>query len=247
MPTNLATPSVARVMCPIASDGYYFFVQESLKQDTPAAGISPSLPARRPSHAARHAVIAAMVFVGIAAIVWFGGVRWHFTPKNFGVVESGVLYRSARLTPAATRIVHDKYRIKTIVDLGGSEPGSRQDQIAQETADALGMTRKVFRLGGDGTGNPNAYVEALRVITDPANQPVLVHCSAGAQRTSGCIILYKNIVEHQPIDSVYDEARSYKHDPRKNTRLRPYLETWAEKIGEAYRGKTSVPGFEPMK
>ncbi|MBC7773426.1 MAG: tyrosine-protein phosphatase [Pyrinomonadaceae bacterium] len=202
----------------------------------------------RPSpHAIRVAVIAALALAGISLAVWFGGARWHFTPKNFGIVEDGVLYRSARLTPAATRLVHDKYAIKTIVDLGAFVPGSRQEQIAQDTADALGMTRKVFRLEGDGTGNPNAYVEALRVIADPANQPVLVHCSAGAQRTSGCVILYKNLIEHQPIDGLYDEARSFKHDPRKNPRLKPYLETWSEQIEEAYRTKGAVPGFEPVK
>lgn len=194
----------------------------------------------------RGVALTTMVLLGAALAVWFGGARWHFEPRNFGVVEAGVLYRSARLTPAATRIVHETYGIRTIVDLGGSEPGSRQDRIAQETADALGMKRRVFRLEGDGTGNPNAYVEALRVITDKASQPVLVHCSAGAQRTSGCVILYKNLVRHQPIEDVYDEARSYKHDPRRNPRLKPYLETWVEKIGRAYDARTNVPGFEPM-
>ena len=187
-----------------------------------------------------------MIVLAVAAAAWFGGVRWHFEPKNFGVVEPGVLYRAAALTPAATRRVHDDYRIKTIVDLGAFDRDPEGERVAQQTAEALGIKRLVFNLEGDGTGNPNAYVKALSVINDPASQPVLVHCASGAQRTGGCVILYKEFVKGVPFDRAYDEASDYKHDPKRNPRLKPYLTQWQDRIAEAWRTKTAIPGFDPL-
>ncbi len=216
---------------------------------TETTPISPDAPLTQPSEPRtrpRHLPLLVGVLAVVACISWFAGVRWHFQPKNFGIVEPGVLYRSAALTPAATKLVHDEYRIRTIVDLGAFDRDPEGDVIAQRTAESLGVKRLVFRLEGDGTGNPNAYVQALTVINDPANHPVLLHCSAGAQRTSGCVILYKQIIKSLPFDPAYDEAQTYKHDPRRNPRLKPYLMTWQTRIAESYRSRTAIPGFDPL-
>jgi hypothetical protein len=188
--------------------------------------------------------------IGLAAAftgIWFGKARHDVFPDNFGVVREGVLYRSADLTPAAMMKVHDRHRIRTVVDMGAFDVGSAKERVAADTAAALGMERHVFRMEGDGTGNPNAYVQALRVITDPTKQPVLVHCAAGAQRTSGCVVLYRNLVEGVEFDRAYTESLQHRHDPEKNPRLRPFLKTWIEQINRAYRsGETGlVEGFGP--
>ena len=185
---------------------------------------------------------ALVVATGVGTLVYAKWVRPNIVPKNFGVVAEGKLYRSGELTPAATRRVAEERRVKTIIDLGaytGDEPGER---VAEHTAAALGIERHVFPLEGDGTGNPNAYVEALRIITNPAKQPVLVHCSAGSQRTSACVLLYHEIVEGKPIDSGWAEAYEHGHDPGKNTKLRPYLEEWHTKIRDAFKTGTLIEG-----
>lgn len=175
--------------------------------------------------------------------LWFGKMRHDVFPENFGVVKEGVLYRSADLTPAATKKVHDQQHIKTIVDLGAFDVGSAKERVAADTASALGIQRHVFRLEGDGTGNPNAYVQALRIINDPKNQPVLVHCAAGAQRTSGCVMLYRNLIEGVPFERAYEESYGYGHKARKNPRLKPFIKTWVDQINRAYREGTLVNGF----
>lgn len=178
-----------------------------------------------------------------AVSLWFAKARHDVYPDNLGVVSEGKLYRSADLTPAATKVVHDRYKVRTIVDLGAFDVGSPEERVAAETAKALGMERHIFRLEGDGTGNPNAYVQAMRIINDPAKQPVLVHCAAGAQRTSGCVILYRNMIEGVDFETAYAEAPLYRHSPTKNPRLRPYLRTWMEEINRAYREGGLVEGF----
>lgn len=197
-------------------------------------------------HARQIGVIAAVACMALAVWAYVGWVRPNTTPRNFGVVEAGKVYRSAALTPAATRFVHDAYSIRTIIDLGGFDKDPVGERIAARTAEALGIRRYVFKLEGDGTGNPNAYVAALRVMLDPANQPVLVHCSAGAQRTSGCVMLYDDIAHGRALEATYPEARNYGHDPEDNPRLLPFVRTHEREIIGAVRAGTQIEGYPSL-
>jgi tyrosine-protein phosphatase SIW14 len=188
------------------------------------------------------AVIALAIASGGGALAYAKVVRPNVVPKNFGVVVEGKLYRSGELTPSATHRVVQERHVRTIIDLGAYDGNEVGERVARQTAEALGVERHVFRLEGDGTGNPNAYVEALRIITDPAKQPVLVHCSAGSQRTSACVLLYREIVEGKPIAGQMGEAYEHGHDPSRNPRLKPYLEQWHGQIGEAFRAGGLIQG-----
>jgi hypothetical protein len=42
------------------------------------------------------------------------------------------------------------------------------------------------------------------------------------------------------------EAREYRHNPRRNKRLRPMVEQWDQAIMAAYRGGGWVPGADPL-
>ncbi len=168
-------------------------------------------------------------------------VRDNVRPRNFGVVAEGKVYRSGRLTPAATQTIVQAHGIRTIVDLGAYAPGSTAELHAQRTAEALGVNRFRFSLEGDGTGEAQQYVHALRIIGDARFQPVLVHCAAGSERTSACIMMYRELHEAKPWRTVYDEALSFKHEPEDNPHMRPYLEQWAEKIIRAVREGKDLP------
>jgi protein tyrosine/serine phosphatase len=187
-------------------------------------------------------VFIALTMVGLGTLGYVKLVRPNIVPKNFDVVEAGKLYRSGWLTPAATHTVVEGNHIKTIVDLGGYDIKPEGERIAERTAKALGVERRVFRLNGDGTGNPNAYVEALRIITDPAKQPVLLHCSAGSERTGVCVLLYREIVQGHAFEADLNETYAHGHDPSRNQRLKPYLEEWHTKIAEAFKAGTSIDG-----
>ncbi len=198
--------------------------------------------AEKPKSRGGALAVVALVMLGLGALGYAKLVRPNIVPKNFDVVDTGKLYRSGWLTPAATRQVVEANHIKTIVDLGGYDIKPAGERVAERTAAALGVERRVFRLNGDGTGNPNAYVEALRIITDPAKQPVLVHCSAGSERTGVCVLLYREIVQGHAFGADFNETYAHGHDPSRNTRLRPYLEEWHAKIAQAFKAGTPIDG-----
>jgi tyrosine-protein phosphatase SIW14 len=185
--------------------------------------------------------------VGAAVLGGVLGVsRRDIWPKNFGAVEEGKVYRSGQLTPAAFRKVVEGEGIRTVIDLGSYEPEERGDRRNQQMADAEGVTRYLFDLEGDATGNPNAYVQVLRLMLDPANQPVLVHCGAGSERTSCTMILYDHIVHGRSFEEGLKAAEEFKHSPRRNPHLRQVVEQYGEAIVRAVREGGSVEGAEEL-
>jgi protein tyrosine/serine phosphatase len=143
------------------------------------------------------------------------------------------------------RAVHDRYHIKTVIDLGSYWAGAdlkdpRGEARNQRVADALGMTRYVMPLYGDGQGNLNRYVQALRIMADPAAQPVLVHCGAGAERTGVAVVLYENLAHGVPLDEALEDTSKYRHDPRRNPHVQEIVHERGGAIVEAAREGTQL-------
>lgn len=191
----------------------------------------------------------AVIAAGVGLGVWFAveGVAPNLSPKNFGVVDEGAIYRSGVLTSAAMHHVIKARGVRTIVDLGGHDPDTPGQRREEAVAGVMGARYVRLPLYGDGTGDPNRYVEALRLMTDPGAHPVLVHCSAGSERTGGAVALYRMIVEGVPFDRAYAECTQFHHDPTRNGKLRPYLERWRPEIERAFRegGTIAYDGPSP--
>jgi tyrosine-protein phosphatase SIW14 len=201
----------------------------------PVVIIPPPRRGKRRFNAAGFGIALTAIAVILGLVWWNNGLRDRFFPKNFGVVEPGHLYRSGRLTPEMMRKVVRENSIKLVVDLGADPDGSERNELAEQTAEGLGVRRVRFNLLGDGTGDPNEYVQALRLMTDPANQPVLVQCGAGAQRTSVACALYEHITKDVVIEAALKKAEAHRFDPKKDQPAIEYLREWSDKIERAYR------------
>lgn len=192
-------------------------------------------------------VLLAIVLAVVAGVVvWKKAVRPYVIAKNFGVVVPGQIYRSGELSTTMLRKVVEENGIRTIVDLGAFAEGSADDRREQRTADALNVVRYRLPLNGDATGNPNYYVQALKLMTDPTKRPLLVHCNAGAERTGCTVILYRHLVEGKPIAEVFHEATEHRHNPGRNPNLLLVLADWGDRIAQAFRNDTLIPGTEPV-
>jgi protein tyrosine/serine phosphatase len=193
-----------------------------------------------------HVALAVVGAVGVGALFYKEAVGPNLAPKRFAVVEPGKIFRSGKVSPAALRRVHEAHGLRTIIDFGAYPAGSPEDLREQRAADSLGISRYRFDLSGDSTGNANAYVVALRMITDPAHQPVLIHCGAGTERTGCAVILYRHILQDVPLEEAYKEAEAIGHSRRRNPRLSETLRDWAGPIEEAYRSGGQIPGADPI-
>jgi len=173
----------------------------------------------------RRLIAALVVAIGIS-YVWTAYTKNRFYPVNFGVVEPGI-FRSGQLSRAVVRDVLQKNHIEVIVNLCAPDPKDGNIAAEEKAAAELGIDRRSFPLRGDGRGDPNMYIKAVQSIIEArkAGKPVLVHCAAGAQRTSGVIAAYQVIIEGKSEEAAFQEARRYLYDPKHNPYLRPYFDS----------------------
>jgi len=135
--------------------------------------------------------------------------------RNFRVVKPGVLYRCGQPTlPALKRLIHD-HGIRTVVSLRDSyEAGKPPPDLAEEEycrREGLLYVRISPRnwWGPDGVPPVEEGVRTfLRVMADPNNHPVLVHCFAGIHRTGAYCAIYRMEFEGWSNDDAIAEMKS---------------------------------------
>lgn len=142
------------------------------------------------------AVIACATLVGTGALAYSKFFAW----RRFDTVAPGTLYRSGILRESQLEDAIARYGIKTIFSLTFTKH-DEYDKICQEA----GVRRYFAYLPGDGIGPKDPYLRFLQIVSDPAHQPVLVHCSAGVQRTGGAVALYRCVIEGWDFDRAIAE------------------------------------------
>jgi tyrosine-protein phosphatase SIW14 len=147
---------------------------------------------------------------GALAVAAGGGVwGWGYFrgAKRFAVVEPGVLLRSGRFDPAQLPELVRAHGLRTVFSFTFSK-----DADEQAACDRLGIRRHFHYLAGDGVGPDEPYLRFLEVVADPANHPVLVHCSAGVQRTGGAVALFRMLHQGWTWEAANAEMRAAGND-----------------------------------
>jgi protein-tyrosine phosphatase len=137
-----------------------------------------------------------LVVAGVVALI--GREFWF---QRYGVVKEGVLYRSAVLGEDALREKVRKERAKTLVNLCDLQ----EADLAVAKSEGI---RYVWIPSEQVPTDENAD-KFVALVSDPANQPVHVHCEHGVGRTGVMVALYRTLVEGWALDDAIAEARRY--------------------------------------
>ena len=96
------------------------------------------------------------------------------------------LYRSAQPDGAGFRALA-ALGVKTVLDLKGGEGDGDT---------ARGTSLKLLHIPMSAWGlRDDRVLEALRILSDPTNRPLIVHCQHGADRTGALMALYRVVVQ----------------------------------------------------
>lgn len=143
-------------------------------------------------------------------------------PINFSMVEEGI-FRSGFPQPFNFRFLH-ALNLRSVIYLC-KEPYPR------ENLEFLHSHKiQLFQFGIDGTKEPSVTIisevitEALKIILDVRNHPVLIHCKQGKHRT-GCLVGCLRKLQNWRLGSVFEEYQRFAGLKWRASDLR-FLETY---------------------
>lgn len=132
--------------------------------------------------------------VSVLALLYAAYYLWFEHLGNFHTVTPGVLYRSGQLDPERFRELARRHEIRSVLNLRGASPGAdwweRQTAVARE----LGIRHYDVGIRARFEPAPEKIDEILKVF-ESAPRPLLIHCRAGADRTSLAVAMWKMAVE----------------------------------------------------
>lgn len=102
--------------------------------------------------------------------------------RNWGVVESGRLYRSNHPTPWQLEQAVRRHGIRTVINLRGHREGCGSDALGRQAAAALGLEHIDAPLESRGAPHKDRVLR-LAGIYARMTEPALIHCKSGADRT----------------------------------------------------------------
>ncbi|MGI9068894.1 MAG: fused DSP-PTPase phosphatase/NAD kinase-like protein [Pyrinomonadaceae bacterium] len=148
------------------------------------------------------ALAAALALTGAAASGAREGGISTSPVENFGKVNDNY-YRGSQ-PDAAGFAQLKRLGIKTVIDL-------RQDSRAEEPEQvrALGMQYFNIPLKASRAATRDQTAYFLKLVNDPANSPVYVHCKGGRHRTGALTAVYRISHDGWTADEAYDEMKKY--------------------------------------
>jgi protein tyrosine/serine phosphatase len=159
---------------------------------------------------AGRAAIAAIVIVAASAGGWASYLQ---LTGNVHVVEDGAVYRSATLWPHQLKAVLGEKRIRTVLNLRGSNPGTDWYATEKATTSEDGIRLVDFRMSAY-RELPDKQIAELVSLLRTVEKPLLIHCQAGADRTGLAAALYELAVAGKPADEAAEQLSFfYGHFP----------------------------------
>jgi protein tyrosine/serine phosphatase len=137
----------------------------------------------------RRAGLAVGVVAMTAAALVGGGLAIQYLAGNLHVVVPGALYRSAQPTPRRIADYHDRYGIRTIINLRGANVGQRWYDDEVRAAAINGIVLLDFPLSANEELTA-VQLDQLIAALAAAAKPILIHCESGMDRTGLVSAIY---------------------------------------------------------
>jgi hypothetical protein len=130
---------------------------------------------------------------------------------NFETITEGKVYKSGVIPPDQIESYVNKYKIKSIVDLrfpgtgdDVNNPENTTELIAEKNAVAKISGVNYFNNGSDQVPTKDNLKVFYKIMDNPANYPVLIHCYHGVGRAELYSAVYR--IEYENWDT--EEART---------------------------------------
>ncbi|QLF71417.1 tyrosine-protein phosphatase [Peteryoungia desertarenae] len=172
--------------------------------------------------------------LGIAAVAIYIGQLILF--GNFHEIIPGQYYRSAQLSGERLGAEIDRYGIRTVINLRGEHVGTPWYDEEVEATASRGVTLVNFGMSAL-RELPPQQVQQLLAILKTAEQPMLVHCMSGADRTGLASVMFL-----QQVAGVDEETAEWQLSPFYGHLNLPFLGAYA--MDDTWEALERVAGID---
>lgn len=154
---------------------------------------------------------------------------------NFHTVQQNKLYRSAHLKPSELALYIKIYRIKTVINLVGAQPGKQWYLSEKSLCRDYHVKHYDIKLPLDSIPTEES-LRSLLECYEHAPKPILIHCREGSDRTGEAAAIWKLAQENCSITTALEQlAREFGHweffHPAHKYFIRNWVSTeWAENV-----------------
>jgi protein tyrosine/serine phosphatase len=99
--------------------------------------------------------------------------------------------------------------VKSVIDLTDDDTDSTEPSMVKRS----GMKAFHIPMNTHITPSKEQVVQFFKIVNDPANQPVYVHCAGGRHRTGVMTAVYRMTFDGWTADQAYREMKRYKFGP----------------------------------
>ena len=136
--------------------------------------------------------------------------------RNWGVVAPGRLYRSNHPLPWQIRLAARHHGIRTVINLRGNRADCGADALSRAEAARLGLAHIDAPFESRGAPHKDRILRLAAIFQD-MQEPALIHCKSGADRTGLAAGLWL-MLQGRPVAEALGQL-SLRHGDRKSTRL----------------------------
>jgi protein-tyrosine phosphatase len=174
----------------------------------------------------RFSIFMVLMVIATCAVYWYMVIQTY----HLAVVKEGVLYRDGnrdlREFKHAVTMMGARTVVSLIDDKELNDPKKKQFLAETNycTANAIQYIRIPVKLGGWPTTDD--LQTFMAIVSNPKNQPVLVHCAQGVRRTGMFVAAYQETVMKQQPNEVKGEILTFKHKPQDVDDVRKFIDLY---------------------
>lgn len=161
----------------------------------------------------RQALAVVLIAVGVVAAGAGGWAGYLRVTGNIHEVEPGRVYRSGQLWPSQLSSLLQEKGIRTVINLRGENPGRSWYDDEIRVTEAAGVRHVSLPMSANVEPSPELLARLIDTLGS-AQQPMLIHCEAGADRSGLASALYQLINKGQsPAEADRQLSFRYGHFP----------------------------------
>ncbi|QVL34664.1 tyrosine-protein phosphatase [Telmatocola sphagniphila] len=152
--------------------------------------------------------------------------------RNFRVLVPGKVYRSGQASLERTKKTIEELGIKSVISLRDARPGASTAQYDAEENLVRSMGLNYLKLTPRAWGRENGQEpevqpnvdQFLKLLDNPKNYPIWIHCFAGTHRTGAYCAIYRMEYEHWSNEKAMAELKELGYINLDNENIHDYLD-----------------------